>query len=231
MAETETKTEIEKKSKSDASVITADSRSVAKHLKSLDNAFSAVKKAFFTIAFVLNWFNDTGAFQQVDGKAYATIADFAKDRYGISRATTYQYLSVVRKFGIANPKTGEIDAIRDEYRNYSSTALIVMSGMNDEQLSVCDSSMKVSQLKSIRDSFYLEFESVPEDGKDKDAAKLPEPPKKGSIQQNRNTQKLYEIKSIEDFEKQSEDIMKSIQKVLAQDSSVNYHVDIIMTWD
>ena len=141
---------VENISKDDTSVIVIDTKSINRHLKELDKIFDAFRKNYFyQIGFGLYWFDDTGAYQQIGSKTYDNIADFAKDRYGISKATTYQYLAVIKKFGKINYETGEIDSIQDEYKDYKSTALIIMAGMTAEQLAQCSPDMKTKELKFI----------------------------------------------------------------------------------
>ena len=217
------KSDIEKIPKSDTSVIVADTKSINRHLKDLDKIFDAFRKNyFFQIGFGLYWFDDTGAYQQINGKVYDNIADFAKDRYGISKATTYQYLAVIKKFGQINSETGEIDAIQDKYKEYKSTALIIMAGMTDEQLTQCSPSMKTKELKAIRDGVLLEDNQ----NENKEHAEKP----KSSVSKN-NTQSLFKIESVSDLESRSKEILESIKKVLMQDNGTKYHVDISMTWN
>lgn len=219
------KENIEKIPKEDTSVIVANKQAISKHLKELDKIFDAFRKNyFFSIGFGLYWFDDTGAYQQIGGKIYDNIADFAKDRYGISKATTYQYLAVVKKFGKINPETGEVDAIRDEYRDYKSTALIIMTGMSDEQLAQCKPDMKTKELKAICDGVLLEDK---QDGDEKHAEK----PKALAPQNKSNMQSLFKIESVSDLESRSKEILESIKKVLMQDNGTKYHVDISMTWN
>lgn len=222
--------DIEKIPKDDTTVIVANKQSITKHLKELDKIFDAFRKNyFFAIGFGLYWFDETGAYQQIDRlppyRPYYNIAEFAKERYGISKATTYQYLAVIKKFGKINPDTGEIDAIRDEYKDYKSTALIIMSGMTDEQLAQCRPDMKTKELKAIRDGVPLM-----EDAQDIKYYESPTPPH--LLQKKKeNTQSLFRIESISDFEKRSKEIMEAIKKVLAQDNGTSYNIDISMTWD
>lgn len=216
---------VEKIPKDDTSVITLSKQSIDKHLKALDKVFDAFRKNyFFTIGFGLYWFDDTTAYQFISGKKYDNIADFAKDRYGISKATTYQYLAVIKKFGQINPDTGEIDSIQDKYKDFKSTALIIMTGMSDEQLAQCKPDMRVKELKAIRDGVLLEDK---QDGDEKHAEK----PKSPTPQNKSNMQSLFKIESVSDLESRSKEILESIKKVLMQDNGTKYHVDISMTWD
>lgn len=214
----------EKIPKEDTSVIVANKQSINRHLKELDKIFDAFRKNYFyQIGFGLYWFDDTGAYQQISSKTYDNIADFAKDRYGISKATTYQYLAVIKKFGKINPETGEIDAIRDEYKDYKSTALIIMAGMTDEQLAQCSPDMKTKELKAIRDGVPLIEDR--QNG-NKEHAEKPKSPVPKS-----NMQPLFKIESVSDLENRSKEIMDAIKKVLMQDNGTNYSIDISMTWD
>lgn len=219
------KNEVEKIPKGDISVIAPISQQIIdKRLKGLDKIFDAFRKNyFFQIGFALYWFDDTTSYQFIPGSQYDNIADFAKDRYGISKATTYQYLAVIKKFGQINPKTGEIDAIQDEYKDYKSTALIIMAGMTDEQLAKCSPSMKTKELKAIRDGVPLIEDK--QNG-DKEHAKKPKSPVSKS-----NMQPLFRIENITDLENRSKEILEAIKKVLMQDNGTNYSIDISMTWD
>lgn len=223
------KNALEKIPKDDTSVIAADTKSINRHLKELDKIFDAFRKNyFFQIGFGLYWFDETLSYQFIPGRQYDNIADFAKDRYGISKATTYQYLAVIKKFGQINPDTGEIDAIQDEYKDYKSTALIIMAGMTDEQLAKCSPSMKTKELKAIRDGV-----SANESDIEYFEHKTPDSPisLNQGIKKKENAQSLFRIENITDLENRSKEILDAIKKVLMQDNGTNYSIDISMTWD
>lgn len=220
--------DIEKIPKEETSVIVVNKQAIAKHLKELDKIFDAFRKNyFFSIGFGLYWFDDTGAYQQVGNQTYDNIADFAKDRYGISKATTYQYLAVIKKFGKINSETGEVDAIQDEYKDYKSTALIIMAGMTAEQLAQCKPDMKTKELKAIRDGVSLIEDKQDVDKGQSKKVKSPSPEKKT------NVQSLFRIESVTDFETRSKEIMEAIKKVLMQNNGTDYgyNIDISMTWN
>lgn len=227
------KEKIEKIPKEDTSVIVANKQAISKHLKELDKIFDAFRKNyFFLIGFGLYWFDDTGAYQQVGDKTYDNIAEFAKDRYGISKATTYQYLAVIKKFGKINPDTGEIDAIQDKYKDFKSTALIIMAGMTAEQLAKCSPDMKTKELKAIRDGFPLIEDKQENDNQDGKKGQ-PEKPKSPVSEKKSNVQSLFRIESVTDFETRSKEIMEAIKKVLMQNNGTDYgyNIDISMTWN
>lgn len=216
---------VEKIPKSDISVVHQYSiGDIDKHYKALDKAVKAYKKSSIDIALNLYWLDEVGDCNNshVDGVFYKNIAEFASDKYGISKATTYQYIAIVKKFGKINPETGFIDKLDDKYKDYSSTALIVMSGMNDDQLSLCKPDMKVKELQAIRSGLSLEDKS-------KDPKKSE--PKKDKPKQSSNSTILYEICSVDEFDLQSVDIVKNLRRVLRQDNGTKYHISISMTWN
>ncbi len=146
-------------------IIVTSKEAVSKHLKALDNAVKACKKGFLGIAFNLYWLKDTCAYQEVDGKEYPTIEAFARDKYDISRSTCLAYIAVVEKFGKINLETNEIDSLKDEFKDYSSTALITMCAMDNEMLSKCNPNMRVKDLKAL-----MTAKDEDEDDEDDDSA-------------------------------------------------------------
>lgn len=216
---------VEKIFESDISVVQQYSLGdIDKHYKALDKAVKAYKKSFIDIALNLYWLDEIGDCNNshVDGIFYKNIAEFALEKYGISKATTYQYIAIVKKFGKINPETGFIDKLDDKYKDYSSTALIVMSGMDDSQLSLCNPDMKVKELQAIRNGSSLEDKS-------KDLKKSE--PKKDKPKQSSNSENLYNFRNIEDFDTYSVEVIMSIRKILSQNNGKQYHVEINMTWD
>ena len=200
------------------SVVVADKKAIATHLKELDGAFSSVEKAFFKIAFNLHWFYETNAFCEVGGKGYDNITQFAKDRYGLSKATTYNYIKVVERFGSKNPD-GSITSIREQYKDFSSTKLLLMSNADEEVLAKCTSDMRVKDIKALMSAADADVEEP--------TAIVPEPPVKAVS----DKQELFKIDSYEDFEKRKTEIIKSLEKVLRQDSDgVRYGISISMIW-
>lgn len=246
---------VEKIPESDISVVQQYSLGdVDKHYKALDKAVRAYKKSFIDIALNLYWLDEVGDCNNahVDGVFYKNIADYALNKYGISKATTYQYIAIVKKFGKMNPDTGFIDKLDDKYKDFSSTALIVMSGMDGIQLMFCKPDMKIKELKALRDGSAIEDKSENRERMEDESEKGSEIMEKPELEQkedntknndyipfdsksqlppNRNSQKLFEIKDTEDFEKRSKGIMDTIKRTLSQNNGRQYHVEISMTWD
>lgn len=186
------------------------------HLRELDN-LACKDDTFLKVAFNLYWFYQTQAYLELN-EEYKSISDFAKKRYKISKSTIYNYLNVVEKFGELNPKTKEVDVLKDAYKDYSSTALIVMSAMTEEQLQKCSPDMTVSQLRKILKN---------------DAEKaVTDKNVKGSSADSTfksNNLKLYSVSGLDDFKSKKREINKAIEKVLSQNDGNTYRIDIYMS--
>lgn len=213
------------------SVVDTSKESVNKHLKALDSAVSTAKKGFLGIGFNLRWFKDTLTYQSIGGKEYPTIESFAKDRYDISRSTTLAYIAVVEKFGRVNPDTGEIDTLKDEYKDYSPTALITMCAMDDETLAKCKPNMKVKDLKALMSARDEEDDNAPgSDSGDNDGDAPDSDSGDGDINAaSDNSLKgvlLLHVSAAEELENKKEYILDVMKRILTQNTAADYTVGI-----
>ena len=215
------------------SVVDTSKEAVNRHLKSLDSAVSMAKRGFLGIGFNLHWFKDTLTYQSVGGKEYPTIEAFAKDRYDISRSTTLAYIAVVEKFGRVNPGTGEIDALKDEYKDYSPTALITMCAMDDETIAKCKPNMKVKDLKALmtaKDDDENDGDK-PDDAGSKDGS--PDDSGENDINATTDTTdntlkgiRILSINTVAELEDKKEYIFDVMKKILSQKTTVDYTVGV-----
>lgn len=121
----------------DTTVITTllmDAKSYNSCIKKINDALTAVRKSFFKIAFALEWIDNTNAFvlDECD-----SIESFAKNKFGIGKTSTYNYIHVARRFGAdRDEKTGEIKELKAAFKSYSPTQLIILydSKVTDKQI-------------------------------------------------------------------------------------------------
>lgn len=213
-----------------ASVVSCTKEQVKKHLESLDDAVASFEKTFFKIGLELYWFYTTQGYVSIDGVEYANIADFAKKRYGISKATTYQYINVYDRFGKLDAETGDCIGIDDKYKDYGSTQLLVMSQMSDEIIAKCTPSQKISEmkalLKGIPDDDGTDDENGDGTGGESNSTRKP-----FNTIKTVNTQELYNISTVEEFDKIKDEIINTIRATVGQGvNGVNYGVSVVMTW-
>lgn len=212
------------------SVFACTKEQVKKHLKSLDDAVASFEKTFFKIGLELYWFYTTQAYISIDDTEYVNISDFAKKRYGISKATTYQYINVYDRFGKLDAKTGDCTGIDDKYKDYGSTQLLVMSQMPDEILLKCTPSQKISEMKALLRGIPDDDGTDGENG-DGTGGENASTRKSFNSVKTANTQELYSISSVEELEKIKDEIINTIRKTVGQGiNGVNYGVSVVMTW-
>ena len=213
---------------------------IKNHLKLLDIAVKTFKRGFLLIGFHLLWFRDTLAYKQIEDKEYKNIESFAKDRYDISRSTTYSYIQVAERFGQVNPETKEIDSLKEEYKDFSPTALMVMCTLDDETVAKCKSNMKVKDIKALaaaKDEDDEDPDSTDEDDEDPDGTddSTDEDDKDtddsdSDINSDDSRLKgvcLLHINTVEELENKKEYIFDIMKKILTQKTAVSYTVGIL----
>lgn len=223
--------------KKDTVVVMADKKAITAHLKALDDCFKGVEKTFFRVAFNLHWFYKTNAYCEINGKSYANIEQFARDRYGISKPTTYNYINIVDKFGKPNDN-GDITELLPCYKDFSSTKLLCMLNMDDDTLMKCTPKMTVAEIKKLlAESKGIECkEDTAEtaetaDGNNSDTADSEKTEKKSVTRTAyANSQELYSFKTVEDLESHAKEIMDALKKALSQNNGTDYGISIQMFW-
>ena len=220
--------------KKDTVVVMADKKAITAHLKALDECFKGVEKTFFRVAFNLHWFYKTNAYCEINGKSYANIEQFARDRYGISKPTTYNYINIVDKFGKPS-ENGDITELLPCYKDFSSTKLLCMLNMDDDTLMKCTPKMTVAEIKKLlAESKGIECkEDTAEtaDGNNNDSADSEKAEKKSVTRTTyANTQELYSIKTVEDLESHAKEILDALKKALSQNNGTDYGISIQMFW-
>lgn len=224
-------------------IVITSKDAIKKHLKALDTAVKTLKKGFLEIGFNLLWFRDTLAYQQIEDKEYKNIESFAKDRYDISRSTAYGYIQIAERFGQVNPKTKEIDSLKEEYKDFSPTALMVMCTLDDETVAKCKSNMKVKDIKALaaaKDEDDEDPDSTDEDDEDDEDTDDTDDSTDEDDEDTDNSDSdinsddsrlkgvcLLHINTVEELENKKEYIFDIMKKILTQKTTVDYTVGIL----
>ena len=221
--------------KNDTVVVMADKKAITAHLKALDDCFKGIEKTFFKIAFNLHWFYKTNAYCEINGKGYDNIAQFAKDRYDIGKATCHNYLNIVDKFGKPT-ENGEITELLPCYKDYSSTKLMYMLQMDDDTLMRCTPKMTVAEIKKLlaeskgieckEDTTETTETADNEESTDSETAERK--PVTRTVYEH--TQELYSIRSVDFLKNNSLDIIRDLEKALSQNNGTAYGITIQMFW-
>lgn len=220
------------------SVVVADKKTITLHLKALDDCFKGIEKTFFKVAFNLWWFYDTGAYCEINGKGYDNIVAFAKDRYGLSKASIYNYINIVERFG-KKDENGSITVLDSKWKDYSSTKLLYMLRMNNVTLDKCSPAMTVADIKKLlsqqdkiednTDSDSTDSDSA--DSTDSDSADNTDSKKKAVLRAKYdNLQELYSIRDVTALESRKEEIWHALKECLCQHDGIDCGISISMFW-
>ncbi len=237
----------------------ADGKTYSAHVRKINDALLAIKKSFFKIAYALEWIDVTKAYE-FDG--YENIESFAKDCFGIGRTSTYNYIHVARRFGRErDADTGEIGSLKDPYRMYSPTQLVILydSGLDDQQIEELgiESNLTCAEIKkrirelspvedkpkhnmtdngasdsSITDNGASDSSITDNGASDSGTGKTPDGKREPARDKAHyvNTNSLLTVTSLEDFDRQKDDILDLIRKTLSQ-NGFQCAVTINMSWN
>lgn len=112
----------------------------------INQAIHDIKKSYVYIGGLLNEINSFETYKEL---GYENIAEYCEKTFGFKKTFTYDLMNVHRKFN-----NGTIFNLDERYKNYDFSKLVVMSRMNDMQLSKCSSDMTVQQIKDIKRNIY-----------------------------------------------------------------------------
>lgn len=116
-----------------------------KRHKSIKAELAKIDSCFEKIAFNLYWFYETKGFEQL---GYKSIAEFTAKEYGIAKATTYNFINVVDRFGERDENGAITGKIREEFKNFKSSKLVALLDVpTGEQLEEFDADMSVRDIK------------------------------------------------------------------------------------
>ncbi len=112
----------------------------------INQAIHDIKNSYVYIGGLLNEINSFETYKEL---GYENIAEYCEKTFGFKKTFTYDLMNVQRKFN-----DGTIFNLDERYKNYDFSKLVVMSRMNDMQLSKCSSDMTVQQIKDIKRNIY-----------------------------------------------------------------------------
>lgn len=116
-----------------------------KRHKLIKAEFSKIESSYEKIAFNLYWFYENKAFEQL---GYKTFVDFTSKEYGVKKATAYNYVNIVERFGERDEQGLITGNIRKEFKDFKSSKLIALLDVVDvEQLKEFDAYMSVRDIK------------------------------------------------------------------------------------
>lgn len=115
-----------------------------KRNKAVKSELKKINSSFEKIAFHIHWFFANGAYKEL---GYDSIYTLASKEYNIARGTTNNFINVVERFAERDENGEILDRIRPELRDFQSSKLIALLGIEDGELNQFSSDMSVRDIK------------------------------------------------------------------------------------
>lgn len=131
----------------EVSVLTLkQSEHLKKYSKMIHSEMNKVENSFLKVAFCLYHIYEERLFTEL---GFDNIYDYAKREFDISRGTCNNSVNIVERFG-NRTETGEItDSLREKYRKFKSSQLILMLQMDDTRIGTLDPAMSVRDMAKL----------------------------------------------------------------------------------
>lgn len=137
------KAEIEaKKAQEKADIETL--KEAKKRNTSIHKSLNSVQSSFTRIAFDLHWILSSSAFKLL---GYKNVYDYAAKEHGIAKGTCNNFINIVERFAVRDEAGNVVEQIRPELKDYQSSKLIVLLGVEDAQLTEFSVDMSVREMK------------------------------------------------------------------------------------
>ncbi len=115
-----------------------------KRKKEIEREYCKVDKSRLSIMLNLHWLSDNDGFKPL---GYKNIYDLAKNEFNIARGTTCEYINVIDRFGERDELGNFTGKINEKYKDFSSSKLILMTKLKDDELDMVKPDMSVRELK------------------------------------------------------------------------------------
>lgn len=138
--------------------------------KSIAKEYMSVEKSSLNIAFFLHEvYRDK--YYEIDG--YRNIYDFASDKFNIARGTCNNFINIVERFGKKDILDNYVGELKDEFKDFTFSKLIILLGVDDKKISLFNPNMTVKEIKAKREESERmdSLDSVSEDMSE-DAAEI-----------------------------------------------------------
>lgn len=103
----------------------------------------AASRSFIAIGYYLKYVRDNRLYEE-DGRA--SIWDFAREEYGISKSTASRYMTMNDRFS----KDGNSPIVAEEYKEFGKSQLQEMLYLTNEQLEEVTPSTQIKQIRELR---------------------------------------------------------------------------------
>lgn len=226
--------------KSDTVIFSKQEKQLYKMLlRRIDSELRKVEKSFLIIAFKLHRIYKERLYKIGD---YQNIYDFAKNEYSLARGTCNNYINICERFGFTDLETGLCESLREEFKDYSASKLVIMVSMPDELIAQMNPQMTVREMKELR-RVYTDEQAMVEKTEDEAAMletldtiqeSLNIPAADDGLmdfEEGVNTVPLAEVEDIFSMPDELKEVISdAIKDFKAAHPSSKYRLSIALTW-
>lgn len=145
-------------------------------------------KAFISIAVSLFGIYEHELYKE---KNYANIYDFAFEQFGLSKTNVFNYLNIVKNFGMKDENGEGFKGLKAEYEKFSSSQLISMLKLNEQLREEITPDMSVREINRKR-RYWEEEHPVTTDEKGTSVASKKPKKEKVELLKTGNIQEILE---------------------------------------
>lgn len=225
------KAEIEaKKAQEKADIETL--KEAKKRNTSIHKSLNSVQSSFTRIAFDLHWILSSSAFKLL---GYKNVYDYAAKEHGIAKGTCNNFINIVERFAVRDDAGNVVEQIKPELKDYQSSKLIVLLGVEDAQLTEFSVDMSVREMKKKVKELSGEADSdTTEEAPVTSGADTSENDKEiiDTTAQEVNSQTLVTFHNMDDYNKYLDGLNDLIEKALKSKNFEADHkrIEIVVKW-
>lgn len=199
-------------------------------LANIEKGFVKASEAYVLIACNL-WQINHDEYFRID--SFKSIADFALEKFEMKKATVYNYIKVIDKFG--EVVDGKALGLKEQFKPFKCSQLINMLSFTPEQLEAVDPAWSVRRIIEFGKSPLLDMEETSEDSDDSTIIDSEEPDENGNAQMymtipeiNDGRTHLFEFTNMDDIEKRMGDIRSAFNNMKNDKDFKNKNVRLVI---
>lgn len=137
------------------------SKEATEHVKALDTLVKDLARNFVKIGFELNAINSNKYYKEL---GFKTFDDFVKVQYGFSRSSAYNFINVALKYCVRDDNQNPTKLLKKEYLKFSSSQLVAMLHMNEDEIIKIDPKTSVKEIKKLEKEMNAVKQSTDDEG-------------------------------------------------------------------
>ena len=199
-------------------------------LANIEKGFVKASEAYVLIACNL-WQINHDEYFRID--SFKSIADFALEKFEMKKATVYNYIKVIDKFG--EVVDGKALGLKEQFKPFKCSQLINMLSFTPEQLEAVDPAWSVRRIIEFGKSPLLDTQEAIEDMDESTMVDSEEPDENGNAQMymtipeiNDGRTHLFDFTNVDDIEKRMNDIRSAFNNMKNDKDFKNKNVRLVV---